>query len=558
MIPSAFQNPRLVLGAVAMLVALIVQPGEPGSIDTTRRLQVTHSLWTSAPQVIPSDFPTFGIVGRDGRLYAWYGIGQSLLMLPPDILFTALIKTVPALHARDDLRGVLVSFTISPLICTLAVLACFRLLTGFGFTPRQSVAGSLALLFGTTFLHYTQNMMENNLLLLLMLLGLSLHYQWVRTGSRSALAAGSIASGAAILVRMTVALDIAAIAGFVAGALWLSGLKGKPLLAKLTEYVRICTPTYLVFLLADRAYHFYRFGQCCTNYIQLYGQQQRLLNPSLPANYPYTTPFWNGFLGAFVTPEKSVFLFDPLLIVAAAIAFALWKQLAPEIRSYLLSMFVLLLAGAAFHARLSFWSGDVAWGDRYLTTSVQMMALLAIPLLLRHAADLSRTFRRTAATIASASVVIQVASILMPAWTEYRQMITLGHPTFVIALRFLNVIRLMAEKMRAVTLSSSIGPPPPSAQSLYLYPFLMMHRLTHLPSWAPPALVAVWLVLIILMAVLLWRLSALLGSEQRDTETMPCQVVKNPDPSGELAATAGAPSQRASQRSPSFQNRARV
>jgi len=31
----------------------------------------------------PNEYPDFGLHGRGGRLYSWYGIGQSLLMLPP-------------------------------------------------------------------------------------------------------------------------------------------------------------------------------------------------------------------------------------------------------------------------------------------------------------------------------------------------------------------------------------------------------------------------------------------------------------------------------------------
>jgi hypothetical protein len=47
------------------------------------------------------------------------------------------------------------------------VLVCFRLLRGLEFTINQALAGALELLFGTTFLHYIQNMMENNLTMLL-------------------------------------------------------------------------------------------------------------------------------------------------------------------------------------------------------------------------------------------------------------------------------------------------------------------------------------------------------------------------------------------------------
>ena len=494
-------TPRKLLAAIALLTALLVQPGELGSSDTARRLQVTHWMWTSAPQVVPGDYPAFGIIGTKGRLFAWYGLGQSLLMLPPDMLATALTHAVPALHHRDDLRAVLVSYTVSPLLCVLGVLAAFQLLIRLGFTQAQSAAGALALLFGTTFLHYTQNMMENNLLLLLMLGGLQLQYEWLRAGSRRSLVLGSILSGGALLVRLTAALDIAAVALFVLGTAWLSDRGSKQRLGRIIAYIKTCSPTYLAFLLIDRAYHYYRFGQCCTNYIQLYGQQARMLNPSLPASYPYNTPFWEGFWGAWITPEKSVFLFDPLLLLALATAVLLWKRIAPQLRSYVLAMFALLVLDVTFHARLAFWSGDVAWGDRYVTVPVQMLALLAIPMLLRYGAQIAAPLRTSAAAVALVSVAIQIASIWMPCWVEYRQMITLGHPTFVIGRRFLNMAALVTGQKELEGNAAVASALPRSA---YFYPFILASRASVARSIAA-ASIAVWCLLLMLLGLALWR-----------------------------------------------------
>src|SRR5882757_1726986 len=74
---------------VTALFTFLIQSGELGTSDTAHRLQVTHSLWTGQPQVSPNEYPEFGLHGRGGRLYAWYGIGQSLLMLPADLIGSA-------------------------------------------------------------------------------------------------------------------------------------------------------------------------------------------------------------------------------------------------------------------------------------------------------------------------------------------------------------------------------------------------------------------------------------------------------------------------------------
>ena len=82
------REPLFLLCLTAGLLAFVVQSGELGTADTAHRLQTTHWLWTSEPQVFPNEYPEFGLHGRGGRLYSWYGIGQSLLMLPADLLGT--------------------------------------------------------------------------------------------------------------------------------------------------------------------------------------------------------------------------------------------------------------------------------------------------------------------------------------------------------------------------------------------------------------------------------------------------------------------------------------
>ena len=79
------RNPVFLLCVTAGLLAFVVQSGELGTADTMHRLQTTHWLWTSEPQVFPNEYPEFGLHGRGGRIYSWYGIGQSLLMLPADL-----------------------------------------------------------------------------------------------------------------------------------------------------------------------------------------------------------------------------------------------------------------------------------------------------------------------------------------------------------------------------------------------------------------------------------------------------------------------------------------
>ena len=350
-----YRNPLSLLIVIAALSAFVIQSGELGTSDTSHRLQTTHSWWTSEPPVRPYEYPEFGIHGRGGKLYSWYGMGQSLLMFPADVVGTGLEK-LPIFAAYNNtdptVRAIFVSYTTNILVNVLTALICFRFLCQLGFSVKQSVAGVLALLFCTTHLHYTQNMMENNYIMLLTLTGISFQYEWLRTGSARALLIGSLAFGLNLLTRLTTGLDLIAGGVFLLLVLWLENVRGRALWQRFLTYIKTALPVYAIFGVIDRLYQLYRFGSLFTNYITIAGQEQKRLNPSLPANYPWEVPFHVGFLGPLIMPEKSIFLFDPLLVLTILLTVVAWKRFSPDVRAYVITAFLLVIAYISFYARL--------------------------------------------------------------------------------------------------------------------------------------------------------------------------------------------------------------
>jgi len=501
-------NPVFLLGIVAFLTALLLQSGELGSSDTTRRLQTTHSFWTSAPPVLPEDYPDFGIVGRKGTIYAWYGMGQSLLMLPADIIGTYLerLPVFANLADRDPgIRAIVVSYSTNILVCVLTVLVCFRFLRLLEFTPNQCIAGALTLLFGTTFLHYTQNMMENNFLLLLTLTGLCFQYEWLRTGSTRALLTSSLALGANILTRLTTVLDIGAAGLFILPILSAENLRGRGLRAPLWEYIRVAAPCYAVFVLIDRIYQYLRFGTVWDTYLSVFAEQQRKLDPDLAPGFPWTTPLHTGVLGPFITREKSLFLYDPLVLLTILLAVLMWKRFRPEMKAYLIACSSLLGAYILFYARYYVWSGDYAWGDRYITTPVQLLGMVSIPLLLRHRESLQKIAYQLGMALAAVSVTVQLASIIFWHPLELQQMETLGHPTSVVALRFKNIAAVVLGKVDQWGLSNQLTREAGiHSATPYFLPFLLKKD-GSVSGATADALVAAWFVLLAaLVFILLW------------------------------------------------------
>ena len=80
--------------------------------------------------MFPNEYPEFGVHGRNGSLQSWYGIGQSLLMLPQDVLGTYIGR----LHVFDrygdtdpTVRDIVVTYLTQMFVTVLTALVCFRL-----------------------------------------------------------------------------------------------------------------------------------------------------------------------------------------------------------------------------------------------------------------------------------------------------------------------------------------------------------------------------------------------------------------------------------------------
>jgi hypothetical protein len=516
-IRSWFRNPLFLLALAAGLIAFSVQSGELGSADTQHREQSAHAFWTSEPPVFPWEYPGFGVRGRGGKVQSYYGIGQSLLMLPADVVGTY-VEQLPAFaqyKGNDpDVRNIIVSYSTNIFITVLTALICFRFLRQLSFGVKQSVAGVLALLLLTTHLHYTQNMMENNYICLLTLAGLSFQYEWLRSGSHKALLIGSGAFGLNLLTRLTTGLDLLAGGAFILLVLWLEGNRGRALWNRCRSYAAIALPIYAFFVLLDRLYQYYRFGSFFNTYMSLTAREMKQRFPALPASYPFETPFHVGFFGALFTPEKSIFLFDPLLILAILLAAVAWRRFSPVVKAYTITGFLLLLAYISFYARYTVWSGDSAWGDRYVSTSVELAALLAVPLLLRHRSDLGRMAWSLGVVLIAVSAVVQAASVAFWLSLELYQIDNFDLPMFVVGLRLENVVAFAFGKMDAWGLNTpAMAADPWDYVHITCWNFLpfLLKRAGEAPQWVVNLAFAVWGVGLALLAGVLLRLRKVLA-----------------------------------------------
>jgi hypothetical protein len=234
----------------------------------------------------------------------------------------------------------------------------------------------------------------------------------------------------------------------------------------------------------------------------------------LSPKYPFETPFHAGFFGALFSPEKSIFLFDPLLVLLIILAVIAWKRFRPEIKAYVITSAALLLAYLSFYARYTVWSGDFAWGDRYVSTAVQLAAMLAVPLLMELRQFLGKIVWYAGLAILGLSTVIQIASLAFWLPLEIYQMESLARPVFVIGLRFRNIIAFASGNMAAWGLDTpAMHEDPWDYVHITTWNFLpfLLRRVGVAPFWAVHLALAFWTLSIGFLVATLWRLRAVIS-----------------------------------------------
>jgi hypothetical protein len=466
---------------LAVVVCALLSHGNLGAIDAVRRWQVARSIRLGEPMVTADDVRQgFGIRGRNGVPQAWYGVGQSLLMLPIDALVDAAATPIIRRFDLDPIRGkqvreLTIAFLMDSFLTACVLLLARRVLLTFGFSGTSAVAGALALLFATTCLEYVPSGQENELLLALALAALAAIRAWqCDARGRWAMLAG-LACGFAILVRLTSLLETGVFVIFAIA----SGTDPKRFLAWFA-------PPVVGGLLVDRWYQWHRFGELFSTYIGIYGRQYRPAGQ--PASFPFSYPFWKGFLGTFFSLDKSVLLFDPLLIVVLLLMVRNWRSLERGLRRLLVCLTLLLLAYAVSYARYFDFGGDVAWGHRFVLLPVQLLCLFSVPLLLQ--------YRWPALwSLVVASVMLQAASTVIPPNVETIQR-DFGSRRGVLWNRAVNIAQISTNSEDPQRFQGI----PVEWRTLRYFPFQLRFRFPRLAVWG----IAGWLALLLLLPLLIF------------------------------------------------------
>jgi hypothetical protein len=442
----------------ALLWLIVINPGTL-NFDTTNRLAMAHAWWTGTEETLNASLA----VNVQGKNYVPYDLGQSMLMLPADWLGTQLGKSLPSEQLQTKLREAVVSFLVFTPINLAAVLGCFWLLKLFKFGERLSAVSSLTWLLGTTVLQYSATHQQNNQILLFVVLSYAAALAYVLKGNAKFAIFSGLASGMAFFIRITSLLHFANVVFFLVGCV---AYQQRSLLA-VVRSLKFWLIGFLPIFLLERGLNYLRYGSffatSASLHLQIYRDAETVSDsPSVAIPPPAEAVITQGdpndfsfldllakqdldsFLGPLFSPEKSVFVYDMLLLPGLILAVIYWKRLLPFIRWYI----VVVVLDFCLHLFLygwnqDTWHGDSAWAARYHVTSIHLLLIPLIPLLVRLVAARKVFIAWLTRSLIGFAIICQLASVSLLYDLEIDQQLQGIGSRFRLAQRWHNIVYLI-------------------------------------------------------------------------------------------------------------------
>jgi len=424
------------------LTGIVVEDGDLSSVDANRRLQMAKSWHSDQPEVLEKDRDWFGVKGPDGTVRAWYGPGQAAIMLPAEVASSWIIQKMGWQGPLGErIQHAFVVYSTFPIIAGLGGVAVFLMLAAAGFSERASLFGAWGMLYGSTFLNYTQVNQENSLMIICFAASLWAGLRVSQGGGWKYGAALGVAAGLSALIRLTTLAETAAAFG-IALLLIHRQLEG---FKKAGQGLLWAIGIFGCFLFLERLYHHHRFGDWTSTYFKLFREQWPMLDS--------TGNFWRGLQGFMFSPNESVWLFDPLALVGLILIFgaviqkkvSLWSPAVLVAGGSLGVLVVYVL----FYSPVSFWEGASAWGSRYTTTPMQILSAVAAAWIWQSWPDLKKGVRLMLPFVISLAVGVQLLSVLFWYNLEEIQFGTRPEAWGVIGQRVINAVAKLTGNFHA-------------------------------------------------------------------------------------------------------------
>ena len=124
--------------------------------------------------------------------------------------------------------------------------------------------------------------------------------------------------------------------------------------------------------------------------------------------------FWEGFWGPLVTPQRSLVMFDPLVLLVPLVLWASAGNLRRRTGWLLAGMFLAFMAQVVFYARYIAWEGAAAWANRHTLVPVDLAVVLIAALTIEGWRRMPFWGQTLSALVVAYSLSVQVASVVYP------------------------------------------------------------------------------------------------------------------------------------------------
>lgn len=350
----------------------------------------------------------WGYPGRDGRRYAPYALGQSLAEAP--LIAGASLATAPLPldnRLKERLRhAAAVSANVFITAATAWVLYLLGLRLGYGIR----LSAGLSLLFGLATMAwvYARHDFADPLTSLTLLGSVLLLRRYGDAGRRTDIVLSGLLLGLSLFSKYQMVIYCPVVWLYM---ILLRRQRGQRGLAGIVRDTACLALPVVLFGLIDLGVNFTKFGSMTAT-----GYEQEASPWAGLAHIPA------GLYGLLLSPGKSLFLYNPLLLLLPLAVRPFHRAHRSESLLMLCSTGITLL----FLAPLYWWHGDWAWGPRYLLPLLPLMVLALGPLV-RALLD-ARGGRRVLAALIVAAVVVNLLGMSVNFFFYIR---TLGAMQFV-------------------------------------------------------------------------------------------------------------------------------
>jgi len=361
---------RLFLGVSLLVLAvyLVSARGLPQTFDEQLVYDTTGSLVHGKADIntpLLKAFPDWATKRANGREVGIYALGTSIVAAPMYV-----VGKVVGLVTPDKQRArVLVTATMftDAFVTAGTVFMLMLLCLLLGAPPGGSVLVGLSFGLGTYAFPHALTLFTEPGTALCLIAAVFFAVRASRRGARSDLLWCGVWAGAGVLFRVTAVLFLPVLGLWLlaAGAWSVRDVPGRAF-RRAFEFGAWFTAGAIGPLVLSLLINWWRYGSPLKFGYAIGG-------PATAQSYSIA----RGVAGQWFSSGKSLFLYAPIAIVVVCGIVRSFRRMPSEMTL----LAGLVVVNTLFFARVQFWSGDYAWGPRYMQIVLPCLAAMAAPLM---------------------------------------------------------------------------------------------------------------------------------------------------------------------------------